>query len=858
MKRKTNPTQSSINDRLVKTIEASDNQNEIKRLRSEGASYDLVSNNGDTLLHLAVAYNRIETVKLLIDEGIDLNSKNKNNNTPLMIAVINGYSEVVKALIDAGAEKDTLTSLGFKDLYLSDEDWHFNVAKYLIESGADINDNEDYQTALHLAAKQGHFKVVKYLVENGADIDILGYEEELDNCNHMITYFIYSYTALTLAAYSGDLEIVKYLVDEKKADVNDKEDSSDKPLFGAIVSGKLEVVKYLVEKGANINALNEDDSGHLALHVAAENGYLDIIKYLIEEVGLDKNAVDKDGNTALHQAAKGGYLETVKYLVEKELNLEAVDADGNTALHIAAEYGNLEALQYLVERGLNIGNLNNYGQSALHLAASSFHSDLATLKYLIEEVGLDKNAVDHNGRTALHLAAKYGNSETVKYLVEKELNIEAVDADGNTALHLAVKEKNISNHLGIKALIESGADITAIDKDGFTALHFKSYYFSKKFLLPIFKKAIDEGNSGVLVNLCKYEHYKAQLSIIDPNDSPIDSSTVQEFINFLSKYKSIPEETAQDDVVISELSSSSVSNKRSLEEKEENSPSKHIKTEYLSETSKAAEGHSYSISLSLGRFLHEHSFVEDYHLPSHVSPLLKFLDAIMPKIKIEGTSKEYEPKLLKLNAAEEPKFEENGKAISYGEIFYKATMGLKALDMSVDVFKLYDEPTLDHLNMLVRDAAHFGVILTGTSGYLPLVSAVDIAVQAYNGEYSQAITQAGATVGYMLLPSMLGASIAPIYTAAALTYTGYKMATNVYTLYSNYETPESQLKSNLAYANLGSILGSEDMTKKCLLNAAKIVETYNADQSIQHIAAEYNLFGELCKLDTDYGYCDIF
>src|SRR4029434_2124311 len=57
---------------------------------------------------------------------------------------------------------------------------------------------------------------------------------------------------------------------------------------------------------------------------------------------------------------------------------------------------------------------------------------LPAIKYLVEELGADVNAVDHEGNTALHGAAARGDNEMILYLVSKGANVKAVDREGRT------------------------------------------------------------------------------------------------------------------------------------------------------------------------------------------------------------------------------------------------------------------------------------------------------------------------------------------------------------------------------------------------------------------------------------------
>ena len=50
---------------------------------------------------------------------------------------------------------------------------------FLLENGADINaQNEDKDTALHLALRENHPEVVNQLLRHGIDTKILGYNQK--------------------------------------------------------------------------------------------------------------------------------------------------------------------------------------------------------------------------------------------------------------------------------------------------------------------------------------------------------------------------------------------------------------------------------------------------------------------------------------------------------------------------------------------------------------------------------------------------------------------------------------------------------------------------------------------------------
>ncbi len=71
-------------------------------------------------------------------------------------------------------------------------------------------------------------------------------------------------------------------------------------------AARFEMTKLLLEKGANVNA--RDDDGLTALHLASGDGCLRIARLLLEK-GANANARDNEGNTALYYASSENLLE---------------------------------------------------------------------------------------------------------------------------------------------------------------------------------------------------------------------------------------------------------------------------------------------------------------------------------------------------------------------------------------------------------------------------------------------------------------------------------------------------------------------------------------------------------------------
>jgi ankyrin repeat protein len=62
---------------------------------------------------------------------------------------------------------------------------------------------------------------------------------------------------------------------------------------------------------------------------------------------------------------------------------------------------------------------------------------LPSVRYLVEEIGVDVNTRDHEGYTALHHAASRGDTEMVRYFVEQGADVMAVSRRGQTTADMA-------------------------------------------------------------------------------------------------------------------------------------------------------------------------------------------------------------------------------------------------------------------------------------------------------------------------------------------------------------------------------------------------------------------------------------
>jgi ankyrin repeat protein len=62
---------------------------------------------------------------------------------------------------------------------------------------------------------------------------------------------------------------------------------------------------------------------------------------------------------------------------------------------------------------------------------------MVAVRYLVEELGADVNALDYDGNSAVHHAASRGDTEMIRYLVSKGADVTGVNRAGQTTIDLA-------------------------------------------------------------------------------------------------------------------------------------------------------------------------------------------------------------------------------------------------------------------------------------------------------------------------------------------------------------------------------------------------------------------------------------
>lgn len=176
---------------------------------------------------------------------------------------------------------------------------------------------------------------------------------------------------------------------DKKEDASTTPDQIDGALVKAVKEGSLDQARSLIDRGADINAEDEQGSPLLLLAVKLDNEKL--VDFLVKK-GADRSRKDKDGFTPLARACEAANVKIAALLLTGD------ESKGAATLFEACEKGRTQWVKLLLEHGADMNARNQQGATPLMLAAGNGHERL--VEWLLSK-GADTVALDNKGYTAL-------------------------------------------------------------------------------------------------------------------------------------------------------------------------------------------------------------------------------------------------------------------------------------------------------------------------------------------------------------------------------------------------------------------------------------------------------------------------
>jgi len=450
----------------------------VRLLLKQKAAVNTAQADGMTALHWAAFKNDLDMTRMLLQAGANVKAVTRVEGlTPIFIAATNGNTATVEALLKAGADPNAANTLGTTALMQASAAGDPQTVKLLLDSGANPNATESarQQTAVMFAAALNRYDAIKVLVAKGANLGatskVVPIEKPAfdEDGNPLPAAKVQSRTGNgaaatpTLQAPGG--AAVKVM-------------GGLSALHYAAREGHMESVKTLVEIGADINLPSPGDHS-TPMVLAIVNGHFDIGRYLLDH-GADPNVATIDNLTPLYATLecqwapiawtptastaagsvaqqKTSYLDLMKALLDHKADPNAgivrplwfspphhdqqwVKSGGASPFWRAAQATDVPAMKLLIQYGANPKIISTNKDTALHMAAgvgwagnfstNAPDSFMPAVKYLVEELAFDVNAVDNSGYTPIMGAAYRGDNDMVQFFVAHGAKLDARTGKG--------------------------------------------------------------------------------------------------------------------------------------------------------------------------------------------------------------------------------------------------------------------------------------------------------------------------------------------------------------------------------------------------------------------------------------------
>ena len=410
---------------------------------------------GTTALHWAVRNDDVASVDRLIRAGANVKAANRYGVTPLYLAAVNGNAAVIERLLKAGADPNSVSSEGETALMTASRTGSVDAVKVLITKGADVNAKETWhgETALMWAVSQKHPDVARELIAHGADVNAHSTVNKWERQNSAEPREKWlplgGLTPLEFAARQGCAECIPVLV-EKGADINATDQDGITPLLSAMINGHYDAASVLLEKGANPNLA--DRTGRTPLYSAVDDHTMPASnRPSPKEVDNETTSLDLVKALLAKSANVNAQLkQQVPYRTKLDRGDDTMLTTGTTPLLRAAKAGDIPVMKLLLEKGADPKLATRNGVNPLMAAAGlgtkeedttgrrKTQADSIEAIKLCLQAGIDINAVDSRGQTALHGAAFWGLDDIVQFLADHGAKLDVKDRQGKTPLDAAM------------------------------------------------------------------------------------------------------------------------------------------------------------------------------------------------------------------------------------------------------------------------------------------------------------------------------------------------------------------------------------------------------------------------------------
>eukprot|EP00485_Elphidium_margaritaceum_P003304 CAMPEP_0202692844 /NCGR_PEP_ID=MMETSP1385-20130828/7122_1 /ASSEMBLY_ACC=CAM_ASM_000861 /TAXON_ID=933848 /ORGANISM="Elphidium margaritaceum" /LENGTH=1923 /DNA_ID=CAMNT_0049348441 /DNA_START=155 /DNA_END=5926 /DNA_ORIENTATION=+ len=297
----------------------------VARLLKAGASTDVETVDGTTLLMAACYGGLDEFAKYLCEHGAEVNAVNENGFSPLLFASSEGYQDVVNVLLNHNASIEVESRGGLTPLMSGCSGGLHEMVLYVLarinRSDMDKKDENGWTALMHAVAC-GHEKCAAILLKAGASVVSVGDD---------------GYSLLSIAIMSNLTWMVRHILDVIRKQIT--------------LDNKKEIFTMFNTR--------ETTNGFSCIHEACGIGADKCLSLLLEynDKYFDGNMLrfnlpDLNGRTPLMIACLNAHVQCIQLLMDSKLtahDIQRTDNAGHSLLIYGIESGDLQIMRMLIQ-----------------------------------------------------------------------------------------------------------------------------------------------------------------------------------------------------------------------------------------------------------------------------------------------------------------------------------------------------------------------------------------------------------------------------------------------------------------------------------------------------------------------------